>query len=189
MFNKDKNKKQHQSTWSLSMIEELKKYLSYGLQPGEILFLIKERETSISFNVTTIEEHTIYRGGIPYKDLEDIYVGLSTWENEDLKEEYQNYLGYIEILNGVSFLKQEEKNVPMIRGFIKKDFSFFESINKMLIESRLFNKQLALSVIIDFSGIDNIPSDEIYNTICAERILNIKLPIKEIEITQRVSFD
>lgn len=178
MFNKDKNKKQHQSTWSLSMLEELKNYLSYGLIPGEISFFIKERESSISLNVTTAEEHISYRGFIPYKPLEDIFFALSSWEREDLTEEYQNYMGYIEILNGIS--SRDQEHVPMIRGFIKKGFSFFESLNKMLIESRRFSNVMGLDIVVDFSRIKNVP---------AEGILNIKLPIKEIEFRQRLSFD
>ncbi|MDP3296693.1 MAG: hypothetical protein Q8N09_03735 [Thermodesulfovibrionia bacterium] len=187
MFNKDKNKKQHQSTWSLSMLEELKNYLSYGLIPGEISFFIKERETSISINVTTLEEIITYRGFIPYRPLEDVYFALSSWECEDLTEDYRNYMGYIEILNGISSPNQE--HVPMIRGFIKKDFSFFESVNKMLIESRQFKNRMGLDIIVDFSRIDNVPTQEIFNMISAERILNIKLPIKEIEFRQRIPFD
>lgn len=187
MFNKDKNKKQHQSTWSLSMFKELKNYLSNSLIPGEMSFFIKERETSISINVTTLEEIISYRGFIPYKPLEDVYFALSSWEREDLTEEYQNYMGYIEILNGIS--SQDQEHVPMIRGFIKKGFSFFESLNKMLIESRRFSNVMGLDIVVDFSRIDNVPTEDIFNMISSEGILNIKLPIKEIEFRQRISFD
>lgn len=55
------------------MLEEMIKYFRDPLLPGEILFLIKERETSISFDVTTIEENISYLGGIDYKALEDVY--------------------------------------------------------------------------------------------------------------------
>lgn len=185
MFNKDKNKEQYQSTWSLSMLEELTNHFRYSLRPEEILFLIKGRETSISFDVTSIEEVISYRGGIAYKDLEDVYFALSSWEREDLTEEYQNYMGYIEILNGISSQKQE--HVPMIRGFIKKGFSFFESVNKLLIESKLFNNRMALSISVDFSCISNIPTVDIFNMICAER--TIKLPIKRVDVFQGVSFE
>ncbi|MFZ3136191.1 MAG: hypothetical protein WA126_02230 [Thermodesulfovibrionales bacterium] len=185
MFKKDKNKKQRQSTWSLSMIEELKKYLLYDVIPGQISFFIKERETLISLNVTTAEENISYLGFIPYKPLEDIYFALSTWEREDLTEEYQNYMGYIEILNG-RVLRSGE-HVPMIRGFIKKGFSFFESLNKMLIESRRFSNVMGLDIVVDFSRIDNIPAEEIFNMICDKK--TIKLPIKRVDVFQRMSFE
>ncbi len=183
MFNK--NKEQYQSTWSLSMLEELINYFRHPLQPGEISFLIKERETSISFDVTTIKELISYSGGIAYKDLENVYFALSSWEHQDLTEGYLNFMGYIEILNGISSQKRE--NVPMIRGFIKKGFSFFESVNKLLIESKLFNKRMALSITVDLSGIAKIPTEDLFDMISAER--TIKLPIERVDVFQRVSFE
>lgn len=185
MFNKNKSKKQRQSTWSLSMIEELKNYLFYDVIPGQISFFIKERETLISLNVTTAEENISYRGFIPYKPLEDIYFAISTWENEDLTEEYQNYMGYIEILNGRDL--RIEEDVPMIRGFIKKGFSFFEYLNKMLIESRRFSNVMGLYIVVDFSRIRNIPAEKIFNMICDKE--TIKLPIKSVDVIQRMSFE
>ena len=93
----------------------------------------------------------------------------------------------VEILNGIS--SRDQEHVPMIRGFIKKGFSFFESLNKMLIESRRFSNVMGLDIVVDFSRIENVPAEEIFNMISAEGILNIKLPIKEIEFRQRLSFD
>jgi hypothetical protein len=184
MFNKNKSKKQYQSTWSLSMLEALKNFSDLPIP--EIFFNVKERETSISFDVTTVEESICYLGGVANQGLEDVYFGLSSWwEREDLTEEYQNYMGYIEILNGTSSLMGE--HVPMIRGFIKNEFSFFESVNKLLIESKLFNKRITLIITVDMYGIFNIPTEDIFNMICDKK--TIKLPIKRVDVSQRISFE
>lgn len=96
-------------------------------------------------------------------------------------------MGYIEILNGISISSSNREHVPMIRGFIKKGFSFFESVNKLLIESKLFNKRMALSITVDLSGIAKIPTEDLFDMICAKR--TIKLPIESVDVFQRVSFE
>jgi hypothetical protein len=81
-------------------------------------------------------------------------------------------------LNGKS---NEDVDVPMIKGFIKKDISFFESISKLAVESRMLNsnKLIALGIRVDVSGLkENTPT---------ENILNMKLPIKSIQISNRIS--
>jgi hypothetical protein len=85
---------------------------------------------------------------------------------------------YIEILNGNL---EGGEYVPLIRGFIKKDIAFFESVSKMAIESRILNQKrlIALNISVDASNLKDIP---------AESMLNIKLPIRSVSIFRRDSF-
>ena len=185
MFNEQESKKQHQNSWSLKMLELFRNSLEYSIPPRNIMFIIKDKVTNISLDINTMEENITYGGSIcaDYKELEDVYFALnSVYSLKDLKEEYQNYIGYIEILNS----SLDFRVVPMIRGFIKYDLSFFKSINEMLIESRMINKLLALNVVIDLSRpID--PTEKIFEMICAEKIFS--LPIERVDIYQKISFD
>jgi hypothetical protein len=106
-----------------------------------------------------------------------VVFGLSTADGT--LEEYQNSIGYIEILNGN--IEPEFTSVPMIRGFIIKDIGFFETVNKILIESKTLhaNKSLTLQVLVDSSPLKDVPS---------EKLLNMKLSIKRVSLFQRVSF-
>jgi len=169
-----KKKRGRQETWSIDMLKEFRDHLVY-LPVPEFCFLIKERVNWIT--VTNIsEEHNSYFL-CRLLGYEDVYCGLSSLDS--LPEEYQDYVGYIEILNGRS---EDGEPVPLIRGFIKKGITFFESVSKMVIESRILNsnKLVALKIRVDGSGLkeDTRP----------ENILNMKLPIKSIEISRRVSF-
>ena len=168
-----KKKKEHQSTWSIDMLEEFRNHLVNRLIPW-ICFVLKERVNWIYLTNTSKKYHTYLLCELV--GFEDVYSGLSPLESST--EEYRDYLGYIEILNGNS---EENEPVPMIRGYIKQDIAFFESLSKMAIESRLLNPNnlLALTIQVDPSGLKSIP---------AENILNMKLPIINIEISQRLSF-
>jgi hypothetical protein len=168
-----RKKKESPSAWSIDMLEEFRDHLVNSLLPY-IRFVIKERVNRIYLTNTLHKYHSYFIGELA--GFEDVYCGLSSLDN--LIEEYRDYMGYIEILNGNS---ERDEPVPMVRGFIKKDITFFESVSKMAIESRLLNPNNLMNLIIGVnpSGLKNIP---------AENILNIKLPITTIEIAQLLSF-
>jgi len=168
-----KKKKERQSTWSIDMLEEFRDYLINRLIPW-ICFVLKEKVNWI-YLTNTSEKRRIYFLG-ELSGFEGVYFGLSSLESSI--EEYQDYMGYIEILNGNS---EDGEPVPMIRGFIKQDNAFFESLSKIAIESRLLNPNnlMALIIQVDPSGLKGVP---------VENIINMKLPIKNVEISQRVSF-
>ncbi|MGD0340040.1 MAG: hypothetical protein ABSB78_14770 [Bacteroidota bacterium] len=169
-----KKKKERQSIWSNNMLKEFRNLLLYMPVP-EINFVIKERSTWVSLTNMS-EKHSISFLGESI-GFEDVYIGLNALESST--EEYRDYMGYIEILNGV--LPEEQGDVPLIRVIIKKDIAFFESLSKMAIESRILNQKrlIALNIQIDASNLKDIP---------AESMLNIKLPIRSVSIFQRDSF-
>ncbi len=171
-----KKRKEQQTIWSTNMLEEFKSYLINSVVPY-ICFVLKERVNRIDLTNTS-KRHSIYFL-CELVDYEDVFAGLIPLDS--LTEEYRDHLGYVEILNGNS---EELKPMPIVRGFSKQDIAFFESLSKMAIESRLLNPKsmTALIIHLDPSAIRELRS------IPAENLLNIKLPIKTIEIEQRLSF-
>jgi len=166
-------KKERQSTWSIDMLKDFKQFLVYSTSP-ELHFIIEEGDYWITYTNMSEQRYSSFVGEL--FGFEDVYCALSSSGN--LAEEYRDYMGYIEILNGKS---NEGLDVPMIKGFIKKDISFFESISKLAIESRMLNsnKLIALGIRVDVSGLKgNTPT---------ENILNMKLPITSIQISNRIS--
>ena len=167
-----KKKKERQSTWSIHMLKEFRDHLLYSVS-GDFKFVIKEKSTWVSLTNMS-EKHCISFLG-ELIGFEDVYFGLNALESST--EEYRDYMGYIEILNGNL---EGGESVPLIRGFIKKDIAFFESVSKMAIESRILNQKrlIALNISVDASNLKDIP---------AESMLNIKLPIRSVSIFQRDS--
>lgn len=167
------NKKERQSTWSNNMLKEFRNLLLYAPVP-EINFVIKDRLTWVSLTNMS-EKHSISFSG-KLLGFKDVYMGLNALESST--EEYRDYIGYIEILNGNL---EDGDSVPLIRGFIKKDVAFLESVSKMAIESRILNPKrlIALNIHVDALNLKDIPT---------ENMLNIKLPIKSVSIFQRDSF-
>jgi len=153
------------------MLEEFKDFLVNAMLP-KISFILKGRVTHISLKNTSEKHYTHFLGELA--GFEDVYFGISPLV--DSPEEYRAYMGYIEIMNGNS---EDLEPVPSIRGFIKKDIAFFESLSKMAIESK---NSMVLTIDFDPSAIRNLRNTP------TENILNMKLPIKTIEISQRVSF-
>jgi hypothetical protein len=167
------NKKERQSTWSIHMLKEFREHLLYSIS-GDFGFVIKEKSTWVSLTNMSEEHRISFLGELI--GFEDVYVGLNALESST--EEYRDYMGYIEILNGNL---GGDESVPLIRVFIKKDIAFFESVSKMAIESRILNPKrlIALDIQVDASNLKDIP---------AESMLNIKLPIESESIFQRDSF-
>jgi hypothetical protein len=172
-----KKKKGRQTIWSIEMLEEFRDHLINSILPY-ICFVLKERVNRIDLTNTS-KKHRIYFL-CELLGFEDVYAGLNPLDS--VTEEYRDHLGYIEILNGNS---EELEPMQIVRGFIKQDIAFFESLSKMAIESRLLNPKnsmMALTIHFDPSAIREL------RNIPAENLLNMKLPIKTIEISQRLSF-
>jgi hypothetical protein len=169
-------KKPYQSTWSPNMVKQFRERFVEPILPGKIFFVLNEKVTTISFDVNMLSKDSSYLGTITMVDevLDDVCFGLSFVD--DLSDEHKNYIGYIEILNG----SLGSQSVPMIRGFMRKDSIFLESINSLLIESKIFNlKELfTIQTNVNISSLKDISDDQ---------ILNKTLPIKSVEIYHRVS--
>jgi hypothetical protein len=166
-------KKESQTTWSIDMLEDFKEFLVYSRSP-ELHFIINEGDYWITYTNMAEERYSSFIGEL--FGFEDVYCALSS--SETLGEEYRDYMGYIEISNGKS---NEGADVPMINGCIKKDIGFFESVSKLAIESRMINSNtlITLGIRVDLSGLKkNTPT---------ENLLNMKLPIKSIQICNRIS--
>lgn len=171
-----KKKRERQTTWSIDMLEEFRDHLVNSVFPY-ICFVLKERVASISLKNMLEKRHTYFLGELA--GFEGVYFGINPLASST--EEYRDYLGYIEILNGNL---EKDEPAPGIRGFIREDTTFFESLSKMAIESRLLNPNELMGLTIHF---DPSVIRDLRNT-PAENLLNMKLPIKTIEIEQRLSF-
>jgi hypothetical protein len=159
--------------WTLRKLTELHDLLLYQFN---IPFAITTKETSASFG-SDASEWFSYGGFIPHEGLDDVYFAITS--SDSVEDEYRGYLGYIEVLNG-SIDKHwqvddfREKNVPMIRGFIRKGSFFFETVNKMLTESKIFNSKISATLDID--------DLQHFQSLQAEELLGQKLLIKSISI-------
>jgi hypothetical protein len=167
-------------TWSVDMLKELYDHLCNQILP-KIPFGVIEKRISTSFNSDTQrEDHISYIGFIPILGLDDIYFGISS---VDLIEVHENYIGFIEILNGIFDISDINRSqVPMIRGFIKNNIGFFEYINNIIVESMICNSRLFLTLSIslgDILSLRNKPADE---------LLNKRLPIESIHVEKTISF-
>jgi hypothetical protein len=167
-----KKKKERRSAWSIDMLEKFRDLLVKRLDYPLICFNIKGRVIVTSLTNMSLKYRIHFLG--ESKEFEDVSFGLNPLDSST--EEYRDYLGYIDILNGES--------EPLMRGFIKKNMAFFESVSKMAIESKILNskKLITVSIEIDVSGLSDLKD------IPVENILNMKLPIKSISVAQQDSF-
>ena len=100
-------------TWSPEMLNEFHKFIN-SLLP--ISFVILEKDKSMTFfgkNISTSfwlrkTSHIFYRGVIPVPGFENISVIFNPVKSLD--EEFNNYIGYIEIANNY-----KEDTVPVRR--------------------------------------------------------------------------
>lgn len=177
-----KDKMLIQPTWSAELLE---KFISTcfsrtSAYPGELPLFIEERTTSIDISPNKSENYTSisYRGFLAKPGLDNIYYGLSSWE-ESVEEEDKNYIGYIELLNGIS---DNNEPVAMIRGFVRRGLGIFEAADRLLRDARLFGikEGTVLKAHLDcHSHSFNEP----------DNILNHKINIKSIDAYQRLSMN
>lgn len=174
-----KDKRQLPSQWSPEMLKELQEFIK-SLLPMSVTILEKHKSTSFlnKHNPTSFGEnrisHVFYRGVISVSEFEDISVVLNPVGN--LTGEYKKYIGYIEIENNI---REGPIPVPEIRGFIIGDSGIFESINEMLIESKIFNA--TVSPIYIYLEQSYCLKDE-----SPEELLKKKIPIREISTYHKV---
>jgi|GEM_PF-622837 hypothetical protein len=166
--------------WSPEMLNEFHKFIN-SLLP--ISFIILERDKSTTFfgkNISTSfwlrkKSHVSYRGFIPVPGFENISVVFNPVTR--LEEEYNNYIGYIEIANNY---KEDTIPCPEIRGFIQEDLGIDNIFNEMLIESKTFNSKMSPVYIYleqSYCLKDKPP----------EELLKKKIAIKEISTFQKIS--
>jgi hypothetical protein len=174
------DKKQLPSERSTEMLKEFHKFINSPL-PMNITILEKHKSTSFfekhkstSFGSNRIS-HVFYIGVSPVSGFENINVYFNPVES--LVGEYKNYIGYIEIVNSST-----EDKIPVleIRGFIKENSGVFESFNEMLIESKIFNSKMS-PVYIYLEQSYCLKDDS------PEKLLNKKIPIREISTFQKIS--
>ncbi len=170
MFKKKEKTKEY--TWSKRMLKKFIGSIDIGSAlPGELPLYIRERVTEISFKSNeSIEKHTSYIGFLARSGLENIYFSLS-YDEEGTKEN-QNFIGYLEVLNGVS---DQDEPVPMIRGFIKH-IEFFDTVDVLLRDVKIFDPNdpsIILKIHIDTKILSNINTGNIFNTKIGIRHINI----------------
>jgi hypothetical protein len=194
-----KNKSQNRSVWSGEMIKEFLDIIVPGsLTP--ILFHVQEKKTQITFesNKSKYIIESSYIGVLVRNGLDDVYFSLNSY-NEGLEDayfssamyvegeqDYQNYMGYFELLNGIIY--DEGRKVPMIRGFIKHDVGFFETVDSLIRDSIIFNQKTPILLeiypakshgsIISYFKTGEINTDDIFYK---------KIFIESIEVSQKLS--
>jgi len=173
----EKKKYQPQETWSIDMLQHFKDSLVNSLLP-EIYLVLKRVERHMYLTNTSKNYHSGCLCELVGFEFKNVGFGLNPLDSS--AEEYRDYLGYIEILDGYA----EGEPAPIMRGFIKQDVTFFESLCKMAIECRLLNPKslVALTINLDPSAIRDLKNTP------TEKILNMKLPIRSIEISHELSF-
>ncbi len=167
-------------TWSPEMLNEFHRFIN-SLLP--ISFVILEKDKSTTFfgkNISTSfwlrkTSHISYRGVIPVPGFENISVIFNPVKSLD--EEFNNYIGYIEIANNY---KEDTIPCPEIRGFIQEDLGIDTIFNEMLSESKMFNSKMSpVYIYLEQSYcLKNKPPEE---------LLKKKIPIKEISTFQKIS--
>ena len=167
-------------TWSPEMLNEFHKFIN-SLLP--ISFVILEKDKLTTFfgkNISTSfwlrkTSHISYRGVIPVPGFENISVIFNPVKSLD--EEFNNYIGYIEIANNY---KEDTIPCPEIRGYIQEDLGIDTIFNEMLFESKMFNSKMSpVYIYLEQSYcLKNKPPEE---------LLKKKIPIKEISTFQKIS--
>lgn len=163
------------------MLTELRDRLVYGM--SGISFKIQKRTTSTTIENNDFKEYKSYIGCLSCFDncMNDVVVGLN---GLDKTGEYNESMGYLDILNG----HDSDKDIPLIRVFIKRDLQFFCSIDKELMERKLFNLGGLVTLTCRFNIsnlVDNSPERKVIDP---HELLNIKLPVNSIEMYQDISF-
>jgi hypothetical protein len=167
-------------TWSPEMLNEFNKFIN-SLLP--ISFTILERHKSTIFSskrdVTSFgsrkTNHVSYRGITSVPGFENISVVLNPVKS--LAEEYENYVGYIEIVNSS---KEDATPGPEIRGYIKEDLEIDKIFNEMLIESKIFHSKMSPVYIY-------LEQSYLLKDKPAEELLKKKIPIRVISTFQKIS--
>ncbi len=197
---KKEKKSENRSTWSEEMLKE---FLD-SIGPNSFsttLFLVQEKQTRISFK-SNKQKHDIdlgYVGILAREGLDDVYFSLrsskedlndlyfSDMSYEEGEQDYQNCVGYLELLNGIS--DDHSRKVPMIRGFVKHDVGLFETVDSMMRDTRIFNQKMPLFLEVH---LPHFPTSMIYyrtGEIKADDIFYKKIFIEYIEVSQRLSFN
>lgn len=135
-------------TWSPEMLNEFHRFIN-SLLP--ISFVILEKDKSTTFfgkNISTSfwlrkTSHISYRGVIPVPGFENISVIFNPVKS--LEEEFNNYIGYIEIANNY---KEDTIPCPEIRGFIQEDLGIDTILMKCCLNQKCSIQKCPLSIFI-----------------------------------------
>ena len=172
-----KNKSELPTSWSEKMLEGFIDYCltPLGPTPGQISFFIMEKQTHIDFSLNESKDESIsYIGLLSQKKLENVYFSLSSvWPTS---KEQKGCMGYLKLLNGRAY--DSYTPVPMIRGFIRRGLGFFETINNLLRDAKIFGWKYPIGLNIQII----IPKH-----INTGNILSTKLGIKEVRFYQKLS--
>lgn len=204
-----KNSDVTRTTWSEEMLKEfLDSFGANSPSPGQIPFLVKRKDKTINIktNRSKLDISVSYYGILARQGLDDVYLSLvnepelkdisSKGEIRDLdfsryyseeEHDFETCIGYMELLNGI-VLREGRQPVPMIRGFIKQDAGFFEVIDNLISETKIFNQKIPIILQIQI-----LFWPDFYKTyfktgeINTTNIFYQKMAIKSIEVSQ--SFD
>ena len=176
-----KNKSEVQTTWSEKMLEFfIDSYLSRFSGLGGIPYLIMGKISNINISIKEGKYESIgYIGILPRKELWDVYFSFAVDNaGSPPSEEHEDCIGYLELINGIA--EDFETPVPMIRGFIKRGLGFFETINGLLRDAKIFGWEhpIGFSIrIVNSSG----------KSINTGNILGTEFGIKKVEFYQNLN--
>lgn len=168
------------TTWSPEMLNKFHQFIN-SLLP--VSFAILEKNKSTTFfgknNSTSFRSprtsHVSYIGVVPLSGFENISVIFTPVMN--LAEEYENYIGYIEIVNSS---REDSAPAPEIRGYIRENSGICDNFNEMLMESKIFNSKMSPVYIY-------LEQSHCLKDKPPEELLKKKIPIREISTFQKIS--
>jgi hypothetical protein len=167
------------TVWSEEMLNKFIDLCLHRLSawPGRIPIFITDKSTHITISHDNSKEESIgYQGILAIKGLEGVNFFInSDWASSN---EHKDHIGYIELLDGVA--DDLETPVPMIRGSIKRNFSFWESIDIMSRDAKIFgwNNPIGLNIHIPPSYCGHFNSGNILRT---------ELGIQTVEFRQNLT--
>jgi len=166
-------------TWTTEMLNAFHKLIN---SPLPVSFTVSEKNKLTTFfgkqnpsSHARVACNVSYKGNISVPEFENVGVVFNPAKN--LTDEYKNFIGYIEIVNG---LKEDTIPVPEIRVFIQEDSGVCDVFSEMLIESKTLHAKLSpIYIYLEQSYcLKDKPPEE---------LLKKRIPIKEISTFQKIS--
>lgn len=170
------NSKKLPSSWSTELLSEFHKFINTALP---VSFTILEKQKMIVFFGKQIStsfwsrntSQLSYRG---YTSVGGFTIPIVFNVVKNLEEE-SGYIGYIELVNSS---REDNIPVPEVRGFILEDSGIYQTLNEMMLESKIFNiKMSPVYIYLEqaYCLKDKHP----------EELMKKKIPIRELSTFQK----
>ena len=182
-----KHKPLDETTWTPGLLDVfMDTYFKYCATPGKLPLLIKGKSTEIKLSQSGETTRVVtYAGNFPHRDLKSIYYVLAVSGN-DIED--QNSLGYLEILNGIT---NNDDETPMLRGFVKGNFEFFNAVDDLIKDAKSFgsnSQPIIFQVHTKYQDFINANTHDIYSALKRDRIYKSKIGIDKIEVYTSFNF-